>query len=70
MKSAKGGLREVRMEAVVLGPCLVCGVGAEFHGDDHQFSPSFTRDLGVVSKWHKNPLVRLVWRCKFNLKLR
>lgn len=29
-----------------------------------------TEDLGVVSRWHKNPLVRLKWRAADLLKRR
>lgn len=29
-----------------------------------------TEDLGVVSRWHKNPLVRLKWRALDLLKRR
>jgi hypothetical protein len=27
-----------------------------------------TQDLGVVSTWHKNPILRLAWRVKRFLK--
>ena len=58
----RSAVKQVTIEAVVLGPCSVCGVGAEFHPDDHVFDPTFRRDLGTVSRWHKNPLIRLWWR--------
>jgi hypothetical protein len=64
---AKSGFREVQIEATVLGPCLHCGTGAEFWvekecspGVEHE--PTFTRPLGVVSRWHKSPFVRFWWR--------
>ncbi len=59
---AKVPVKELVIEAVVLGPCKVCGVGAEFHPDEHLFDPTFTRDLGVVSFWHRNPLKRAYWK--------
>ena len=61
---AKGGVREIEISAVVLGPCKKCRVGAEFHPPDHAFNPTFRRDLGAVSRWHKNPFVRLMWKLK------
>jgi hypothetical protein len=57
----RGPVRAVTWEAEVLGPCRHCGVGAEFHGDAHSFDPAYRRPLGVVARWHKNPLVRLWW---------
>lgn len=66
---AKGGLREVTIEATVLGPCETCGKGAEFC-ECPDFHPCFIRPYGVVSRWHKNPLVRLWWRASDSLRRR
>jgi len=60
----KGNVREVRIEATVLGPCRFCGEGAE-HWPAHpdcEHEPTFRRELGTVSRWHKNPLVRAAWK--------
>lgn len=59
----RGSVREVQIQATVLGPCRYCGVGVEFWSDsDCPHEPTFTRELGIVSRWHKNPVVRLWWR--------
>lgn len=62
----RGPVREVRIEATVLGPCKHCATGAEWWpttactGQKHE--PTFTRPLGAISRWHKNPLVRAWWK--------
>lgn len=43
---AKGGLREVTIEAVVIR------------------KDGTREDLGIVSSWHKNPVIRLIRRIK------
>ncbi len=67
---AKGGVKEVRIEATVLGPCKHCGAGAEHWPDldGCQHEPTFVRELGTVSRWHKNPLVRAAWKAQDKLK--
>lgn len=63
--AAKSGVREVKMELTVLGPCRYCNRGASewpttrCTGPKHE--STFTKPLGVVSSWHKNPLIR-AWR--------
>jgi len=53
---ARGGLREVTLEATVIGPCRHCGGGAEFWPDSpcvavggHE--AAYVRPLGVVARW-------------------
>lgn len=68
----KSGLRRVTWEATVLGPCAHCGTGAEQWdatacvADEHE--PTFTRPLGVISRWHRNPIVRAWWAVTDTLK--
>lgn len=72
MEVGRSPVREVTIEATVLGPCRFCGVGAE-HWPQHvecEHEPTFTRPLGMVSRWNKNPLVRLWWRCEDTLTRR
>lgn len=62
--AAHGGFRKITMEAQILGPCRFCGLGAEFWTSrpDCPHDPTFRRNLGVVGRWHKNPLVRAWYR--------
>ena len=67
MTAAKGGVREVSIEATVLGPCKHCGQGAEWWDTkecdgEHDHEPTFTRPLGTVARWHRSPAKRLWWR--------
>lgn len=69
----RGAAREIKIEAVVIGPCKHCQTGAEWwettacrDGKEHE--PTFRRDLGTVARWHKSPVRRLIWRIESSLK--
>lgn len=68
----KGEVREIVMEATVMGPCKHCGVAAEWWPDNPcsgaEHEATFTRPLGTIARWHKSAKVRAWWALQDKMK--